>query len=253
MRKNLLGASLMVAVLSATGSAHAQGFTDDGQFIFSIERFMPLFAYQSAKSGDGNGGTVSSHTSTTSLLTNGIGLFGTGGFDLANGGSAYNIPRLAFDYKFPMRLTVGGSVFGEFTLGSGQSTVNRNGIETDVPGPTYTLFGFAPRVGYILSISDLFAFWPRGGIEYVSLNVKSPNQGNPNISDSTTYSQWALDAEGMFVITPLPHVGITVGPVVDIPIGGSTSFTAAGSGVTTSTNLTLFHIGATAGLLIYVP
>jgi hypothetical protein len=252
MRK-LLGAGLVLGILAASGSARAQGFNEEGQFIFSLERFMPLFAYQSAKVADGNGGTLSEHTSTTSLLSNGIGLFGTGGLNPGNGGAAYNIPRLAFDYKFPMRLTVGGSVFAEFTFGSGDSAVNRNGVEVDTPGPTYTLFGFAPRVGYILSFNDTFAFWPRGGIEFLSLNVKTPTADNPNVSDSTTYSQWALDLEGMFVITPLPHVGITVGPVVDIPISGSASQTAAGSGVTVSNNLTLFHIGATAGLLVYLP
>jgi len=241
-RKLIASASIVTGALLFAGTANAQatGFNDDSQFIFSVDRLFPIFAYESTKTSFTVGpGSDSNHITTTNLLSNGFGF-------AANDAAAYNIPRFAFDYKFPFRLTIGGSIFASFTLGSGNSHVDQRGIETDTNGDTLTLFGFAPRVGYILSFNDLFAFWPRGGIEFYSLNVKAPDQ------TSVTSSQWALNLEPMFVITPLPHFGITVGPVIDIPISGSQSTSPPGD-VTTSVNLTLFHFGITAGVLIYLP
>jgi hypothetical protein len=148
---------------------------------------------------------------TTDSYTN-IALFWPGGV------TPYQIPRLAFDVNVASGFTVGGSI--GFASLSGTHKVEQPTGTTDEDGPTITLLAFAPRLGYILHLSDQFAFWPRLGVTYYNLKTKD---NTPPTTSTTTGSGLGLDLEPIFVFSPVSHFGFTFGPVADIPLTGSTS------------------------------
>jgi hypothetical protein len=80
--------------------------------------------------------------------------------------------------------------------------------------PTDSLFLVSPRVGYAIPFSDMFAFWPRGGITYAASRAEADN------GDEISASVFALSVEAMFAITPVDHVAILLGPYLDIGLTG---------------------------------
>jgi hypothetical protein len=235
------------ALFLAAGSASAQSSTDlgaEGQFIISAERLMPLFSYQSYKtSADDNNSNTDSAVNISLLTSN------------PHQVTFYNVPRLALDYVVIPNLTVGGSAFISFDLSSSHDT-KVNGTTVSADQGKVTFWGIAPRAGYILEITDMFAFWPRAGLTYTHYSVSStvPNPTGPGSRDvSDSVGQLALNLEPMFTFTPFNHFGIVGGPVIDIPLTGSatTERSVASTTQTTSVDATQFHLGATVGLLGY--
>jgi hypothetical protein len=150
----------------------------------------------------------------------------------------YNVPRVAFDFRGPGGSTFGGDIFVFITLSASRSSAV--GPSSDLN--KLTVFGIAPRAGYVVPLSPLAYFWPRAGVSFTLLG-DSPPTGN-----STTQQQFGVDLEGMFVVSPVEHVGIIFGPVIDIPISGSVS---TGSGAGSSQDVSQFHFGLTAGLSVW--
>jgi hypothetical protein len=253
MLRALLTIGALLLLLLTPLPAGAQGragaaFGDQGQAIVSVDRLMPLFAYESYKQGFfGGGGTNNQTVTSISLVGHGVSAYSYGGVEL--GALFYNIPRFAFDYTVWQHLTVGGSVWAYFQLGN-STTHTENGVSVTNDNGKVTFWGIAPRVGWILQLSDVFSFWPRGGVSFNDAGVTFP-PANPGLpSGGGTVTQWAIDLEPMFVITPVPHAGFTVGPAVDIPFAGSLS-TSNAAGTTVSVDSTQFHFGITAGLLAW--
>ncbi len=195
-----------------------------GQLILGADRLIPLIAYTAISEGSGQSNATQKSTS--------ISLFG--GIGLAQ--SFYNVPRLAFDYAVTDNLTIGGAVFAYFMLSATQSS--STGPSSDAS--KLTLLGVAPRIGYVLPLSSSVWFWPRAGITYDWLSISPPT------GSSNTVNQFAANVEAMFVFSPVEHVGITLGPEVDIPIRGSAS-----PGTGPSMDASQFHIGLTAGLNVW--
>jgi hypothetical protein len=260
---------LLLLVFSAM-PAHADdavpAFGDKGQIILSADRLMGFFDYTSTKVKDPTGQQSDSiNYASFSLLQNPL-----GAAYAANPGSAsgvaviapYNAPRLSFDYTVIPHVTVGGSFVVFFTPGANEtekSCASGMGCVTASSGTTSaTLFGFAPRGGYILGINRLLSIWPRGGVSIYSLHLSTPLNGGtgtgPSGNTSSTYTQFMVNLEPMVVLTPATHVGITAGPVVDIPVVGGVKTTTTTGGVSSTPpgdGLTLFHIGVEVGLLAW--
>jgi hypothetical protein len=231
----ILGALAAGLLFSGAATAQEGGkFGDEGQAIISADRVMPLFAYENEKVSVNGGGSSSQTVTSLSLVTHGGTL-----------NTFYNIPRFAFDYTVYQHLTVGGSIY--VYLQTGNSTTQHQPGQPDVStdNSKVTFWGLAPRVGWIFQLSDLFAFWPRGGISFNDEIANHPNNGG-----STTVTQWALDLEPMFAITPASHVAITAGGAIDIPLTGSVTDNPNG-GASVSVDSTMFHFGLTGGLLIW--
>ncbi len=112
---------------------------------------------------------------------------------VAVGPVPYSVPRLALDYFVTDQLSFG--------LGAGL------GVATD--GGTATAFSFNPRVGYAIVISPHVSFWPRAGFSYLHL------------SDGTSQYFLAFTLEGQFVFTPVRHLGLLLGPTLDIGLAAS--------------------------------
>ena len=240
MRRTVLGLGMVAGALLASSTAYAQSKSDlgqKGQFILSADRLLPVLSYESVKTGEDN------NTSTESSLR----------FSLLTSNfthrSVFDVPRVSLDYAVIDHLTIGGSVFVAFDLSHEVKTESR-GTSVSVDQAKESFFGFAPRVGYVLPLSASVAFWPRGGVSYIRRSFQSPQVNDADFSASV--DQFALDLEPMFVLSPVPHFGITVGPNIDIPITGTSKVDLQQNGKTTaSVDATQFYFGATAGILGY--
>ena len=227
-----------LGVLLLAGWARAQtkgDFGDRGQIILSVDRLMPLLSYEDVKASQ-NGTDASVAVTSISLVGHGKTL------------TFYNDPRLSFDYTVVPRLTIGGSVY-VFTQAANSTTVDTNGMSASADNPRVTLWGIAPRVGYIVPIGSKFAFWPRGGFSFNDASHTSVQVGNTQINSGSA-TQFAFDLEPTFVFTPFAHVGVTAGGALDIPIAGSVDV-PQGNNLSTSVDVAEFHIGLHMGLLVY--
>jgi hypothetical protein len=247
--------------LLTTPLAHAQQraeFGEKGDFILSADRLVPFFAFshESADQPTGPGVNKAVQTETQTSLSFFYG-YTTDASDLF-----YTVPRVGLDYTIVPNVTLGGDLVLFFTLGhsNGSETDFNNGSSTttSTTQPSTTLFGIAPRGGYILGLSNVFSLWLRGGLSFYTLSQKTNNNNNNNGNNgnnSTTNSvhQFSLDLDPQFVITPVPHVGFTAGLTVDIPFAGGYSNENVNGGTTNtfSASSSVFYLGVTLGMLTY--
>jgi hypothetical protein len=239
-----------VALASLTFASSARAEEGEGPshfgspgFIVSADRLIPLTSYESFKTTESNGSSSGKSDLSLGLLSNA---------PYTSFGTFYNLPRLAFDW-IPVRgLTLGGAVWAYTQLSVTQSTAPPNGPSTSTDQPKVTYWGLAPRVGYIVALGHVVSFWPRAGVEYHNVSSSTFNG-----SASPSVTEFAVEGEAMFVISPWNHFGFTVGPTIDVPVTGkstSASAVATGTGTTgpatpTSVNSTMFQVGVSAGML----
>jgi hypothetical protein len=256
------GAGVLLTASVAGAQAHGGFGQQSGEFIFSADRLFSLFSYTHVSQDRLNpvpAGTkfVDTSNGTSISLLGGISLpIGTNDGQVIV--SPFTVPRLGFDYVVIPRVTVGGDVIVFFTLGGntatdatpngGSTTTNSNDV------PSQLLFGVAPRAGYIFTLTDLFSIWLRGGLSYYLETTKQTiGAGNAQVTTSFNTNQFALDLEPQLVITPVPHVGFTLSPTLDIPLVGRHSTTQDRTNGSTSTDASssILFFGITAGLLAY--
>lgn len=245
--------------LLTTSLAHAQQrpeFGEKGSLIISADRLVPFFAF-SHTSEDGQTNGMETKTTTTTSQTSLSFFYGS----TANVNDIfYTVPRVGLDYTIVPNVTLGGDLVVFFTLGgsSGGETdfTNGNSVTTSTTAPKATVFGLAPRGGYILGLTNTFSLWLRGGFSFYTLSVKQTNNNNGNGNDITTTNsqhQFSLDLDPQFVFTPIPHVGFTAGLTADIPFAGghSTEVDNGGTTNTFSASSSVFYLGVTVGMLAY--
>jgi len=239
-------AALFASAPRSAAAQEANGLGEKGQLILSVDRLMPLLSYSSqSETSTTQGLTVKTSDSGTSAAL----LFGSE----PTLGVVHTIPRIAFDFTIINHLTVGGSLAVAFGLGGKREVDAGNGTpirKTDTP--SRTVFGFAPRVGYIIPLSHTIAFWPRLGFALYTVSSKSDDVNNQNVVTTTTNTDtlFSLDLDPQFTWAPIPHFFFHAGPLLNIPVSGSRSVeTATGPGsITTKSDLSVFHIGLSAGL-----
>jgi hypothetical protein len=173
----------------------------------------------------------------------------------------YSVPMLSIHGVVGPGVTVGGGLGYASTAGSHEDILTPTGGKTDVDDPTRTAFIVAPRVGYLLSTSSTFGVWFKGGVTYSSqkqeLNRPSTTDCStgtcftiPGSSSSVTISAVAMSFDTMFVLAPVPHVGILFGPTADIGVAGTMSEEASGQKLDTDLKISNFGIAAGLALLI---
>jgi hypothetical protein len=242
MRK-AIGVGVVLLMSTLAGGARADTPSEDlsnGKVIFGVERVAPIVTFQSV-SATASGSSTSVTDSKVSLgLVTGSPI---GGLD-----TFYMVPRFALDFLPTAHLTLGGSVWIYTDV---SSSLNSGGQSQDQPKTTY--WGVAPRVGYLLPLGEMFAFWPRAGIEYHSLNSSSVTSSVGNattVQAGETLNQLAADVEANLVITPWNHVGFDLDVYGAIPITGGES-SSSGSSTGSTTSISELAIGLTVGLLGY--
>ena len=162
----------------------ANGLGEKGELIVTADRLMPLFSYSSQTvTATQNGTDTKTSDSGASIAL----LFGS---DTSIPINPHTVPRLAFDYSVINHLTVGGAVVVGFGLGGSHKVETNNGSTTNSSkndADKTTVFGIAPRVGYVLPLGQTFGFWPRAGFAFYSISSKAiTTQGNGNNETTRT-------------------------------------------------------------------
>jgi hypothetical protein len=272
MKRTLTAVGASIALLTVAPSALAQAKSDfgqQGQFIIGADRLLSFFGYSHYSYDLPTGANISKNnisSDSTSLsffygaTPQSGGLGGNGATGIANVSTnlAYTVPRIGLDYVLVPNVTIGGDLVLYFTLGGNTSNevdTNGGGSMTNSQGnPGVTLFGIAPRGGYILPLNDMFSLWLRGGFSYYTWTAK---QTVSNGGNSTTYTssqnQPAIDLEPQVVFHIIPHVGFTAGLTLDIPFAGGWSQSTQNNGNTTTTSngASILYFGLNLGMLAY--
>jgi hypothetical protein len=255
----LLGAVILASTSHASAAGDAKGLGEKYQLIISADRLVPLFAYTRSSISETTPGGIELTDSQTGA---GISLLLGRNVGHAESFTQYpvnvhTLPRVAFDFTVIPKLTLGAAIAFGFGLGgSNENEFVQGNLKTSqrTDSPTASAIGLAPRVGYIIGLSDIFAFWPRGGLGFYSVSVKTDIVDNNNPANVRTVSLsdtiFSLDLDPQFVLTPVEHFFFHFGPLINIPITGSrTAESRAGATTTTVSNdISLFHFGITAGL-----
>jgi hypothetical protein len=259
-----VGATLGVLLTAPLASAQAKAggaFGEQGQFIVSADRLFELFAFTRVSQDEFNPMPPITKVNDTATQTS---------FGLLWGGSSaptllgaehmqsfYAVPRVGFDYTIIDNVTIGGELIAWFSLGGSVSTetdrMNGSSVTMSNDQPGTTILGIAPRGGYILALSDLFSVWLRGGFSFYTASQKSTID-NAGTKQTLSVQQFAIDLDPKLVITPIRHVGFTVGLTGDIPIGGGHSLeTVPTSGASTnvSASSSVAFLGVTTGMLVW--
>lgn len=221
-------------------------------FMISAERLTSILSWsQSSKSTATftDPGTGTSFTSTVEGEESGtdVSLLSAGGF-LEN---PFSIPRVGFDYMFGNGLTIGGSLGYMVTSGESEDK-DSTGTTRTQDRPTVDIFLFAPRLGVFIGATPNLGIWLRGGVTRLGLSSERDRDNGDGTMTRTTYTATFVDVtlDPQLVISPVPHVGITVGPTLDIGVSGSsetTGNTATSSSIDTELNASSY--GVTAGLV----
>lgn len=165
--------ALVSLALSASRPALAQRFYDSGTVSVALERGFGIHHVRQSRDNP---------DTTTNATTIGIGWYGAL--------TPFHWTRAAIDVFVVPQLSVGGSL--AFFSQSG---------DADSDGVL-----FAPRVGYAIPLSRVFAFWPRGGI---------------TLYDVGNRSVFGPAGEAMFLALPSPNWGILFGATLDLGLFGS--------------------------------
>ncbi len=241
MHGKLALAAVLVTTSIAAADTVGNDFGQQGQLILSADRLSPLFSYSRVKTDQGGGDSTTQSTTSMNL------------FWAGNTQDFYDIPRAGLDYVIAPNLTLGGTVFVTVPMSSTRSTTQNN-VTTDRDGTKVDAFGLGVRVGYAMPLTPRISFWPRGGISYTRVGTTNQQQGGNGNTTSSTVTQTAINLEPLFVFSLAPHLGIELGPVIDVPLSGNTHDEVQVMNMTVSSDnsSSQFHFGITAGLLGYL-
>jgi opacity protein-like surface antigen len=222
----------------ATQAAAEEPLGTQGQLALSAERIFGLTMTTEKESSEEAGVSSESKSSSTRFTLLGIG----------NGGSPAAVPRLAIDYFVAEGIGIGGSIMYVTQSSEVESTSGPTTIKRD--GPTQSGFILAPRVGYATMFNDEFGIWPRAGIAYYSLSSSTEGTGATPTNTELDASGLVLDLECMFAYSPVSHFAIIGGPVVDLPLSGSSErkTTTGPSTISTSEDDTFTSFGLMFGV-----
>lgn len=241
----VVAVALHAATPGVAAAEDANGLGEKHQLILSVDRLIPVLSYSSQ--------TVTTTANNISLKTTDSGtsaaiLFGRE----PSLGIVHTIPRIAFDYAVIQHLTLGGALAFAFDLGGSHSEDLPNGVTAKNDAGKTSIIGFAPRVGYVIPLGSLFAFWPRAGFAFYSVSTSIPSTGPNNTPVTTTNSDtiYSLDLDPQFAWVPVRNFFVHFGPLINIPIGGSRSVEvkSGNRSDTTDNGLSVFHFGLSAGL-----
>lgn len=163
-------------------AARAEPLGHAGQVTLGVER---VFGVQYAKEERRSEGYTS------------VSLFGATGVEALT--TPYGIPRFGIDYFAGERFSIGMSgTFARLSRGELNDATH--------------IYSFNPRVGIAIPLGESATFWPRFGMNYVSM-------GNDRDSEHIL----AVSLEAQFVFRIAGSVGLSLTPTADIGVEASGS------------------------------
>jgi len=246
------GLAALLYAGSTRAASPAADLATGGTSIVSAEQLAPILSYDSTTESE-NGTNTTDSSTTFGLVTS---IFRLSGVQE----TFHTLPRLAFDYVLGPGVTIGGSAFVFTDISASTATSpSGGGTSTTTQEPKGTLWGVAPRVGFVLPAGGTVAIWPRLGVGYADYSIGSTTNNGVTVTGGSI-NQLSLDVDGLLVWTPVHHFGITIGPTGNIPLSGkvssqTTTVTAPPAGTTTTTTVSndvkMWHVGLNVGLLGY--
>jgi hypothetical protein len=213
MMKSLSATAILLTFLLFGSRVHAQEsageFGSANQLVLAAERLFG-YVHTSDTSTTVNGSEQTTKVDSFAILSSPLSI-----------ATVYSAPRLSLDYFVSNRLSLGlaASFFK---------------VTQEIPGvmdafePTYSGFLFAPRAGFGVPLSPLFAVWPRFGLTIMHLSLETTSGGVPGGSNDTTV--YGLTIEVPFLLTIAPHLFLSFGPTLDLGVGGSSTTSNAAIG-----------------------
>jgi hypothetical protein len=164
----------------------------------------------------------------------------------------YAVPSLSIHGVLGPGVTLGGLI-GYVSAAGETETRDPLGDKVTTDHPTTTGFVVAPRAGFILPTSESLSLWLRGGLTYYQFDTSS-EEARVDFETQITESGLALSLDPMLLFTPVPHVGILLGPVLDVGLSGEVTVDLGGADSPPEdpdpTDVKLSNYGVTAGIAI---
>jgi hypothetical protein len=113
----------------------------------------------------------------------------------------------ALQYFLAPNVSIGGSILFGYSSGGGNSV---------------TVFGLAPEVGYDLTLSDTWSFWPGISVGFRTFSA------SPGASSTSAYA--SIDAP--FLIHPAEHFFFGAGPGLSVGLAGDNKVNTINVGFT---------------------
>jgi hypothetical protein len=164
--------------------------------------------------------------------------------------NVFGVPRLALDAMLDNGFTLGGSLSYMAVSLEHEQPVSGSVNKASVDDGSSSVFIFAPRIGVMIPASPFVGIWLRGGVSRIAVSSEanlvtsvSGEQITSTVTSTLTLVDLTLDPQ--LVINPVPHVGITLGALLDIGISG----TQETSGAAASHDVTASSYGITGGLV----
>jgi hypothetical protein len=182
---------------------------DRAHLILSAESLLGISAFRNSHSATTSFGTAK-------VVESGASVHLLKGAELV---VPFDQARVGLDAVVGPGLTLGAGV-GYATVG-GESELTSdipNGEVTNESLTRLTVFVLVPRVGYMLAVNRHLAIWLRAGAGYASIHLENDDSG-----DEQTLSSWDLVVDPMLVVSPLPHLGLLVGPSLNFGLTGNVS------------------------------
>jgi hypothetical protein len=201
-------------------------FARQGYMVISAERLTAAYASTETRDSIVSRNIAGSpSTGTSSGTSSDVGV--------AFLGSAYQswsaLPRLAYDHFVVDGLSLGISfVYASRSDTDDTEFADDGRTSTQTTSPRRSAWLVNSRVGYGVALSNVIGFWGRVGFTFVSntedrvTTQSDPTTGAVTTSTSkiSTTTPW-LVVEPLFVLSPIDHFGIVLGPFLDLGLGGS--------------------------------
>jgi hypothetical protein len=240
---------VLVSSSEAHAAGHANGLGEKGQLILSADRLVPFVSYTHSSVTRTEGGVEltnsQSGTNLSLLVGRNLAIEESGATPI----NVHTIPRAAFDVTVIPQLTLGAAIAFGFGLGGttkAEGIQGGNKVTVERDAPTATAIGLVPRVGYVIPLTDIFAFWPRVGFGFYS--VSSSTEGANNVTTKISDTLFSLDLDPQFAIVPVEHFFILAGPLVNIPLAGSRTVSRSDSSNKENPDTSLFNLGLSLSL-----
>jgi hypothetical protein len=237
-RISSVAVALTLSLSAAVAGAQAApgGFGSAGQFTIGAERLFGFVSSHQSTETETPNGTVTETDSISRFAFLGL-----------HGPSIYTQPRVGLDYFVIDKLSVGGSLVVMTESGEHENETPGQATTTN-DRPSTTAFIFAPRAGYALMFNDTIGFWPRGGFSYYNISTEDTNGGFTTEIDENGL---ALTLEALFIIAPIPHVGFTVGPTLDLGITGGREESRPAPQAAVERDRNITDLALQAGLVVW--
>ena len=235
--KKRISMTVFAAVALTSGFAAAEQLGDNGTFAIGVDRIFGYVSdsqsYESAAVAGVPGSKYETTVSEFSFLGRAAGIL------------VAQVPRLSFDAFLGPGVSFGGSIMYEHF-----STTNKVAGVEDPDKPSTGIWLISPRVGFAHMFTPEVGIWPRAGIMYAhtSSDSSSTNVATGVVtknSDTVGTLYYTMDVN--LVVTPVPHIGFTIGPTLDYLLSYSSSRTPPAT--SPSTNQKELALGIQAGFL----